>query len=159
MASSLPSVPRVVFTVVESLSLVAGFAGAVSHPAWFMAEQVPQQAPQTQAVSEASIVVARQLGNLYLLMAFVGLAALCTTSEVKVVRSYLVALWLGDIGHMAFCCHALGPKRIVNPSEWNAMAWGNIAMTAFLFAMRSAYFLGVFGPDKPAVARANKKSA
>ncbi|KAF4510141.1 hypothetical protein G6O67_002055 [Ophiocordyceps sinensis] len=140
MASSLPTLPRVVFTVVEPLSLLAGFLGAVGNPAWFAAEQVPQKVPL--AVTPNSVVLALQLGNLYLLMAFVGLAVLFTTSEVKVVRNYLIALWLGDIGHVAFSCHGLGAERMMNPSRWNAMAWGNIAVTMFLFAMRSAYLLG-----------------
>ncbi|KAM4065074.1 DNA-binding domain-containing protein [Hirsutella rhossiliensis] len=154
MASSLPTVPRLVFTIVEPLSLLAGFLGAVSDPAWFAAEQVPDKMPL--AVTPSSVVLALQLGNLYLLMALVGLAVLFTTSEIKVVRNYLVALWLGDIGHVAFSCHGLGAERIMNPSAWNAMAWGNIAMTVFLFMMRSAYLLGLFGPDKPAEAPGKK---
>ncbi|PHH85893.1 hypothetical protein CDD83_11033 [Cordyceps sp. RAO-2017] len=147
MASSLPTVPRLVFTIVEPLSLVAGFLGAVGDPAWFAAEQVPQKVPP--AVTPNGIVLALQLGNLYLLMALVGLAVLLTTSEVKVVRRYLFALWLGDIGHVLFSCRGLGMDRLMRPAEWNAMAWGNIVMTVWLFSMRSAYFLGVFGPDKP----------
>ena len=94
-----------------------------------MAEQVPQKLVPAAAVTENSIVLAWQLGNLYLLMAFVGLFVLNSTSEVKVVRSYLWALWLGDIGHVAFSCYGLGKERMMNPSEWNGMAWGNIVFT------------------------------
>ncbi|KAF7559500.1 hypothetical protein G7046_g4672 [Stylonectria norvegica] len=130
MASSLPTVPRVVFTIIEPISLhsVAGFLGAVHDAAWFIAEQVPQAAPIV--VTENSLVVAWQLGNLYLLLAFIGLAVLWTSSELKVVRAYLFALWLGDIGHVAFSCYGLGWDRVMDPAEWNAMAWGNVAMTA-----------------------------
>lgn len=74
-------------------------------------------------------MLAWQLGNMYLLMAFIGLAVLLTTSEIKVVRSYLVALWLGDVGHIAFTCYGMGKERIMNPSEWNPLAWGNIGFT------------------------------
>ena len=74
-------------------------------------------------------MLAWQLGNLYLLMALVGLAVLNTTSEVKVVRGYLWALWLGDIGHVAFTCYGLGQHRLSNPSGWNAMTFGNVAFT------------------------------
>lgn len=108
---------------------MAGFLGAVNDPAWFVAEQVPQKLVPAPAVTENSIVLAWQLGNLYLLMAFVGLFVLNSTSEVKVVRSYLWALWLGDIGHVAFSCYGLGKERMMNPSEWNGMAWGNIVFT------------------------------
>ncbi|KAF4583300.1 DNA-binding domain-containing protein [Ophiocordyceps camponoti-floridani] len=148
MAASLPPIPRAVFTVVEPLSLLAGFVGAVRDPVWFAAEQVPQKIPS--AVSPSAVVLALQLGNLYLLMSLVGIAVLLSTSELRVVRRYLAALWIGDIGHVFFSCRALGLDLLTRPSAWNAMAWGNIAATVFLFAMRSAYFLGVFGPDRPA---------
>ncbi|KAG6004638.1 hypothetical protein E4U21_000862 [Claviceps maximensis] len=128
---------------------MAGFVGAVKDPAWFVSQQVPQKAVSTAVVSENSIVLAWQLGNLYLLMAFVGLFVLNSTSEIKVVRRYLWALWLGDIGHVAFSCYGLGKARMMNPWEWNPLAWGNIVFTGWLFSMRSAYFLGFFGSDKP----------
>ncbi|RDA93836.1 hypothetical protein CP533_6408 [Ophiocordyceps camponoti-saundersi (nom. inval.)] len=147
MAASLPPIPRVVFTVLEPLSLLAGFLGAVRDPMWFAAEQVPPAA--SSSMSPNAVVLALQLGNLYLLMSLVGVAVLYTTSELSVVRRYLFALWLGDIGHVIFSCRALGLDLLARPLEWNAMAWGNIAATVFLFGMRSAYFLGVFGPDKP----------
>ncbi|KAF1735669.1 hypothetical protein CRV24_004595 [Beauveria bassiana] len=106
---------------------VAGFIGAIWDPAWFIAEQLPDK--QVLPASEHSIVMAQQLGNMYLLMCFVGLAVLATSSEIKVVRSYLVALWLGDIGHLAFTCLALGKERVMQPHMWNAMTWGNIGFT------------------------------
>lgn len=65
-------------------------------------------------------------------MAFMGVAILNTTSEVKVVRGYLVALWLGDIGHIGFSSYALGLEKFLKPTEWNAMAQGNIAFTVGL---------------------------
>ncbi|KAH7020030.1 hypothetical protein EDB80DRAFT_214639 [Ilyonectria destructans] len=155
MASSLPTVPRVVFTIIEPISLVAGFLGAIADPAWFVAEQIPQTEPVV--ITENSVVLALELGNLYLLLAFIGLAVLNTTSEIKVVRAYLVALWLGDIGHILFSSYGLGKDMLLNPAEWNAMAWGNVAMTVFLLLMRSAYFLGLFGPDRVPAAAAAKK--
>lgn len=74
-------------------------------------------------------MVAWQLGNLYLLMAFMGLAILHTTSEAKVVKSYLFALWLGDIGHVGFSTYALGLEKLMKPLEWNAVTSGNIGFT------------------------------
>lgn len=106
---------------------VAGFIGAIWDPSWFIGQQLPEN--QVLPVSEHSIVMAQQLGNMYLLMCFVGLAVLTTTSEIKVVRSYLIALWLGDIGHLAFTCFALGLERVVQPQAWNATTWGNIGFT------------------------------
>ncbi|KAK5998731.1 hypothetical protein PT974_01113 [Cladobotryum mycophilum] len=127
MAASLPTIPRVVFTILEPLSLVAGFIGAIQNPAWFVQQQVPLDEPLP--VTENGIVLALQLGNMYLLMFFVGVAVLYTTSEVKVVRNYLVAAWLADIGHIAFSCYGLGKERCLDPAGWNATTWGNIGAT------------------------------
>lgn len=83
----------------------------------------------TVPVNENNVVVALQLGNLYLLMAFIGLGILNTTSEVKVVKAYLFALWLGDIGHVGISAYALGVDRLLKPQDWNAMTQGNVAFT------------------------------
>ena len=143
-------------------------------PAWFVAEQIPQKHPVV--ITENSLVLAWQLGNLYLLMAFVGLGVLMTSSEIKVVRAYLFALWLGDIGHVGFTCYGLGMNRLMDPSAWNGMTIGNVAFTVsqifhcygasysccftqiFLFTSRSAYFLGLFGSGRPAVTASKKRS-
>ena len=131
-------------------------------------------------ITENSITVARQLGNAYLLLGFIGLSIFLSTSEVKVIKAYLFALWLGDIGHVFFCCQGLGWERVTSPSRWNAMFWGNAITTVrasyllccvrslcvltafqtkiFLFLTRSLYLLGWLGSDKPSVAIARKKT-
>ena len=108
-------------------------------PAWFVAEQIPQT--HAVVITENSLVLAWQLGNLYLLMAFVGLGVLMTTSEIKVVRAYLFALWLGDIGHVGFTCYGLGMNRLMSPSAWNGMTIGNVAFTVsqIFHCYRSSY--------------------
>ncbi|KAF4944870.1 hypothetical protein FGADI_12385 [Fusarium gaditjirri] len=145
MASSLPTFPRLVFTIIEPISLVAGFAGAIMDPAWFIGEQSPQK--NDGDASPNSIIVAWQLGNLYLLLAFIGVAILSTTTENRVVRSYLVGLWLADIGHIGFSSYGIGWDGLLSPLQWNAMTWGNVGMTLFLFSTRTAYLAGFFGPD------------
>jgi hypothetical protein len=74
-------------------------------------------------------MVTWQLGNLYLLLGFLGIAILSTTNEISVVRAYLIALWLGDIGHVGFSSYGLGWDLLMSPATWNATTWGNIAMT------------------------------
>ncbi|KEY68679.1 hypothetical protein S7711_00553 [Stachybotrys chartarum IBT 7711] len=157
MASSLPPIPRLVFTVIEPISLVAGFLAAVLDPAAFIEQQVPRKDPA--GLTDGAISVALQLGNLYLLLGFCGLAVFLSSSEVKVVRSYLFALWLGDIGHVAFSSYSLGADKLLRPAEWNAVAWGNIGFTIFLFTIRSLYFIGALGPDRGAVAQRRQKTA
>lgn len=145
---------------------LAGFIGAVGSPDWFIAEQTPLEEPLTPSAN--SRLVALQLGNLYLLLCMVGLAVLSSTTEVKVVRNYLVALWIADIGHIGLTWRALGHDNFGDVAKWNAMTWGNIGATvhfpanwhgrigadsqqAFLFLARTAYFVGVFGPDRKAL--------
>jgi hypothetical protein len=45
----------------------------------------------------------------------------------------------------------MGYERFVDFASYNAMAWGNIGATAFLFLTRTAYLLGIFGPDRVAM--------
>lgn len=92
-------------------------------------------------MSEGAIVVAWQLGNLYLLMAFIGLGILNTTSEVRVVKAYLFALWLGDIGHIGFSAYGLGLERMSDVGQWNAVTSGNVT-----FTVRHPLFLSACSP-------------
>lgn len=66
---------------------------------------------------------------MYLAMCFVGLALFRTTSEARVIRSYLVALLLADAGHVGFTWYGMGTDRFVDVLGWNAMAWGNLGAT------------------------------
>lgn len=59
----------------------------------------------------------------------VGVAVLRSTTEARVVRNYVVALWLADIGHVAITCYVMPLEKLVDVANWNPMAWGNIAAT------------------------------
>ncbi|KAK4194128.1 hypothetical protein QBC40DRAFT_291358 [Triangularia verruculosa] len=144
MTSQLPAFPRFVFTIAEPISLISGTIGAVVLPRYFITAQTPTP---ILSFPEQSLLVAQQLGNMYFLAFLLGLFVLHSTTEIKVVRSYLWALWLADIGHMAVTCRVLGWEESVNILRWNEMTWGNLGATGFLFAVRSLYFLGAFGRD------------
>ena len=119
-------------------------------------------------MDDNSRLVALQLGNCYGLLFLAAVAVLYTTTELKVVRNYLIALWVADIGHIAVCYVGLGLERFVDVASWNSMTWGNVGVTvsgvsleeleawladgfeAFLCLTRTAYLLGFFGPDAPA---------
>ena len=73
--------------------------------------------------------MAQQLGNAYGLLFMVGVAVLYSTSELRVVKSYLVALWIADISHVLLTCFALGYDGFMAVGEWNAMTWGNVGFT------------------------------
>jgi len=44
----------------------------------------------------------------------------------------MIALLLGDIGHLTVTLYIMGYERFVDVSKWNALAWGNIAATVSL---------------------------
>ncbi|KAI0468840.1 hypothetical protein F4859DRAFT_184435 [Xylaria cf. heliscus] len=157
MASQLPAFPRTVFTVIEPVSLIAGCLGPLIDTDWFIASQIDNAA--LPASSENARLVALQLGNAYGLLFLVGVAVLYTTSELRVVRNYLVALLIADITHVGLTCWGLGYDRAVDVAGWNAVTWGNVGFTAFLGFTRTAYLLGLFGRDGPAAVRVSKKES
>lgn len=59
----------------------------------------------------------------------VGIAVLYSTTEAKVVRNYVVALWLADISHVAITSYILGAELVLDIVNWNPMTWGNIGAT------------------------------
>ncbi|KAK7985086.1 hypothetical protein PG988_002708 [Apiospora saccharicola] len=157
MASQLPLFPRAVFTRVEPLSLsliaehhtisIAGCVAPFISTDWFIEEQI--DSPQLLHHNDNARLVALQLGNAYGLLMILGVAVLSTTTELKVVRNYLWALWIADIGHISITAYLLGYDRFMAFSAWNAMTWGNIGATAFLFLTRTAYLCGLFGVATP----------
>jgi hypothetical protein len=58
-----------------------------------------------------------------------GVAVLYTSTELNVVRNYLWALWVADLGHIGLTAYSLGLDRFIAVSEWNAMTWGNVGAT------------------------------
>lgn len=110
-------------------SSIAGWAGATIDPSWFVKEQT---STPSLTVDDNSRLVALQLGNCYGLLFLAAVAVLYTTSELKVVRNYLIALWTADIGHIAVCYFGLGFDRFVDVASWNTMTWGNVGATVSL---------------------------
>merc|ERR1712098_970666 len=97
MTSILPPFPRFVMTIFEPISLIAGCAAPFVSASYFVSEQIPNS-PNIPLDANTSMI-AYQLGNIYLLLAMVGIAILYTTTEAAVVRNYVIALWLADISH------------------------------------------------------------
>lgn len=106
-------------------SRLAGWGTATFDPAGFVSDQI---AGQEAEVSDHARLLALQLGNCYGLMFLLGLVVLYITSELKVIRRYLMALSVTDVTHVAVCYHVLGIERFAAVHEWNSMMWGNIAM-------------------------------
>ena len=134
---------------------IAGALVTMGDPQSAVALQHPDvQTPQTLPMD--THMVMQQLGNLYLLLALVSVAVLYTTSEPKVVRNYLIALALADVGHIYITYLGLGQAIFFNIARWNSMTWGNVGVTSFLLLNRLCCFLGLFGSIK--APRPDKKS-
>ena len=110
----------------------------------FIAGQTPK-ATTPPALHPSSIALAYQLGNLYFLLFLVGVGVCYSTSEPKVLRNYLIALAIADIGHIYATYVAMGWEGFIDIASWNALTWGNIGASGFLFVNRLAYMVGVFG--------------
>lgn len=122
----------------------------------FIAGQTPGIAvPPT--LHPSSLALAYQLGNVYSLLCLVGVGVCHATTEPKVLRNYLIGLAIGDVGHVYATYLGMGWDAFANVAAWNALTWGNIGVTTFLFINRIAYLLGAFGYAKAPKAAAKRE--
>ena len=59
----------------------------------------------------------------------VAVAVLYSTTEPKVVRNYVIALLLADIGHIATTGYVMGYDRFIDLANYNPTTWGNVGLT------------------------------
>jgi hypothetical protein len=145
MSALLKPVPRYIFCIVEPVLLFAGFATSAMSTPTYVASLLSASRPHGLLPTEH--ILALQLSNLYLLLAFITIFVLNTTSEIKVVRAYLSALWWGDLGHLSSTAWCLGREGMAAASSWTTITWANFLIPSFLFLARTFYLLGVFGSD------------
>lgn len=100
MASILPPIPRFVFTVFEPIALVAGYLSTMLDTSGFVNSQLPPASVTTISPTATERILALQLGNVYGLLAMIGVGLLYATSEAKVVRNFLLACAIADVGHL-----------------------------------------------------------
>lgn len=77
----------------------------------------------------------------------IGVGILYQTTEPKVVRNFLVACAVADVGHLYVTYAVMGGKSFFDVIHWNAMGWGNIGITAGLLVTRVLYLVGALGDD------------
>ena len=147
MTTILPIIPRIIFTIIEPLSLVAGAVQPFTGLKFFVNSQIPTT-PAIAPVSSTNQILALQLCNCYALVGMIGVGLLYATREAHVVRNYLIACAIGDVGHIWACYTAMGGRDFFDVQGWNATAWGNIGITAFYLVSRILYLLGALGEDK-----------
>ena len=94
---------------------------------------------------------------MYGLSALLGVGLLYATTEPKVVRNYILALAVGDVGHLVVTGLGLGWEGLLDVGGWNDMAWGNLGVTTGLFVTRVGYLMGLFGEDRVAGVKGEKR--
>ena len=124
----------------------AGYFAAVLDTSFFANNQVPHLV--STPLTSTTRVLALQLGNCYGLLALIGVGILYQTNEAKVVRNFLVACAVADVGHLWVTYTVVGHTNFVNIQTWNSLAWGNIGITTLLFVVRMAYLSGFIGKDR-----------
>ena len=70
---------------------------------------------------------------------------LYATTEPKVLRNYVIALAIADIGHIYATYLGMGWDSFADVASWNALTWGNIGASGFLYVNRLAYLFGFLG--------------
>ncbi|RDW86211.1 uncharacterized protein DSM5745_02853 [Aspergillus mulundensis] len=145
-ATIFPTWPHLVFAVFEPITLIGGWLAPIFDLQGFVLDQIPSSpVPKELEIHATSFALAYQLANLYGLMALLGAGVFYATSEPNVLRNYLGALAIADVGHIYVTYLAMGPGLFFDVAKWNALTWGNVGVTGFLFVNRLLYFLGVFG--------------
>ncbi|KAJ5233976.1 uncharacterized protein N7469_005742 [Penicillium citrinum] len=147
MPTILPPWPHLLFGILEPISLVAGSLAPLQDLNYFIAGQTPHASPPP-VLHPSSIALAYQVANLYSSLFLVGVGVLHTTTEPKVIRNYMIGLAIADVGHVYATYLGMGWESFADIGAWNALTWGNIGVTSFIFINRIAYLAGLFGPAK-----------
>ncbi|KAL7657875.1 hypothetical protein ACMYSQ_004019 [Aspergillus niger] len=140
-----PPIPYFIFGIFEPLALIGGSLYPHLQPSSFILSQIPHNPDSTGTITPSSLSLAYQLSNIYFLLALLGIALIHSTSEPKVLRSYLVCLAVADLTHILAAGYAMGWERFVDIAGWNALTWGNVGVTAGLFLSRVVVLAGGLG--------------
>jgi hypothetical protein len=76
-----------------------------------------------------------------------------------VLRNYLCALAIADVGHIYATYDCMGHDRFVDVMNWNVLTWGNVGVTGFLLINRIAYLVGLFGEARGPANKIQSKAA
>ncbi|CAI6340157.1 unnamed protein product [Periconia digitata] len=142
LGTNLPFWPALVFTYLEPISLIVGLQAAFSNPKDFVARQMPSA---TGPIPDGAIILTYTIGNVFLLLAFLGILCTAVTRDTRVTQLYLFFVAVGDLGHIYASYKVMGQEMFLDLNNYNDMMWGNIGVSAFLHVNRLATLLGVFG--------------
>ena len=137
---SLPFLYRLFFLLVEPVSALVG-----AYYAHFRQEEylrLTHAASLPVSIPLGTSVALSQLANLYLFFAINEALVLRSSTDLRVWKTVLFCLLVGDIGHL-YTLRELGPEIYWSVSKWNAIDWGNIAFVYLGATMRIAFLADV----------------
>lgn len=142
-AFSLPFLYRLFFLLIEPLSaLVGAYYAHFDKQTYLSLTTHSASAPDTPIPLGTSIVLS-QLANLYLFFAINEALVLRSTSDIRVWKTVLFCLLIGDVGHL-YSVRELGVDIYWSPmTRWNAIDWGNVGFVYLGAAMRVAFLADV----------------
>ena len=137
---AVPFIYRAFFLCVEPLSVLAGAYLAHARQADYLRLSHAASAPSP--VPMGTSIVLSQLANMYLFFALVEALVLRATSDIRVWKTLLFCLLIGDFGHL-YSVHQLGLPIYWSAFDWNAIDWGNIPFVYLGATLRVAFLANV----------------
>ncbi|KAK4460172.1 hypothetical protein QBC42DRAFT_272988 [Cladorrhinum samala] len=150
---TLPVLYRLFFLLVEPLAALVGAYFAFFDQKTYL--ELTHAASSTSHIPTGTSIVLSQLANLYLFFAINEALVLRSTSDLRVWKTVLFCLLVGDIGHL-YTVSQLGVQIYWDVFNWNSIDLGNIPFVYFGALMRVAFLAGVGlgGQDRKSVKRA-----
>jgi hypothetical protein len=137
---SLPFIYRLFFLIIEPISALVGAYYAHFGQSEYL--QLTHAASAPSPIPTGTTIVLSQLANLYFFFAINEALVLRSTSDVRVWKTVLFCLLIGDLGHL-YTVHPLGPQIYWNTTKWNAIDWGNIPFVYLGATMRLAFLADI----------------
>ncbi|KAK3389656.1 hypothetical protein B0H63DRAFT_102789 [Podospora didyma] len=142
--STLPTIPLVVFGIIEPILLVIAYITAMSNPRQYFADQSPSFAVAQNQWTPQALGMTLQMANVLLLLAPLAVVA-CWSRDANTARGFLFCVALADFGHIYATYAAVGPAIFWDYRGWNGAVGGNIAGSAVLNVLRWMTLFGVLG--------------
>lgn len=139
----LPLAYRLFFLIVEPAAALVGAYYAHFRPLDYLSLTHAASAPNAAgAVPLGTAIALSQLANLYLFFAVNEALVLRSTGDLRVWKTVLFCLLVGDVGHL-YTVRELGVEVYYGVWGWNSIDWGNVAFVYVGMAMRVAFLAGV----------------
>jgi hypothetical protein len=140
--AEIPIPYQAFFLWIEPVATLIGAIYACFMPETYLQLTDSASAPGILGLPTATLIVLRQLGNLYMTFALSEALVLRSTTDLRVWRSFLLVLLIADFGHL-YTCLPLGTGIYYHVSKWNPIDWGNLGFVYCGATIRMCFLAGV----------------